>query len=291
VIDPYFPDSELYDVPLDSLERRGVEEAVEVARRADVAILVLGGNERTVRENFSRTSLDLAGRQELLLRAVYATGTPVVLVLLDGRAASINWAERHVPAILHAWFPGERTGDAVARVLFGEYNPGGKLPVTFPRSVGQLPLAFPFKPGADSEGNVRVNGVLFPFGHGLSYTTFAYSGLAVESPRVGTRDTVRLRCTVRNTGGVAGDEVVQLYLRDDVSSVTTPVRVLRGFERVHLAPGEERVVHFDLPPRALALWNEEDRFVVEPGTFTLMVGSSSTDIRLTGTFEVVGVSP
>ncbi|MDR1273235.1 MAG: glycoside hydrolase family 3 C-terminal domain-containing protein [Odoribacteraceae bacterium] len=286
VIDPYFPESELYDVPLDSLERRLIDEAVALAARSEVAILVLGGNERTVKESYSRTSLNLAGRQERLLRAVHATGTPLVLVLLDGRAATINWAARHVPAIVHAWFPGEMTGDAVARVLFGDYNPGGKLPVTFPKSVGQVPFAFPFKPGSDSEGRARVNGVLYPFGHGLSYTTFEYSGLVVERPRAGRQDTVALRCRVRNTGEVPGDEVVQLYVRDDVSSVTTYVKVLRGFERVHLAPGEERTVRFTLSPRDLGLWNEEDRFVVEPGTFTLMVGSSSEDTRLTGRLEI-----
>jgi beta-glucosidase len=283
VIDPHFPESELYDVPLDTTERRRIDEAVALAARSEVAILVLGGNERTVRESYSRTSLDLAGRQEQLLREVHATGTPVVLVLLDGRAASINWAARHVPAIVHAWFPGETTGDAVASVLFGAYNPGGKLPVTFPRSVGQVPLAFPFKPGADSEGKVRVNGALYPFGHGLSYTTFAYDNLAVS--RHGG-DTVVVRCSVRNSGNVAGDEVVQLYIRDDVSSVTTRVKSLRGFERLHLLPGETREARFILPPRALALRDERDRFVVEPGTFTIMVGSSSEDTRLTGSLVV-----
>jgi beta-glucosidase len=286
VIDPRFPESELYDVPLDSLEQRLVDEAVALAARSEVAILVLGGNERTVRESHSRTSLNLAGRQEHLLRAVHATGTPLVLVLLDGRAATINWAAGHVPAIVHAWFPGEMTGDAVARVLFGDYNPGGKLPVTFPKSVGQVPFAFPFKPGSDSEGRTRVNGALFPFGHGLSYTTFEYSGLVVERPHAGRQDTIALSCRVRNTGETPGDEVVQLYVRDDVSSVTTYVKTLRGFERVHLAPGEERTVRFTLAPRDLGLWNEENRFVVEPGTFTLMIGSSSEDTRLTGKLEI-----
>ncbi|MDR0765580.1 MAG: glycoside hydrolase family 3 C-terminal domain-containing protein [Odoribacteraceae bacterium] len=283
VIDAHFPESEMYDVPLDETERRAMDEAVETARRAEVVVLVLGGNERTVGESRSRTTLDLPGRQDQLAREVCATGRPVVLVLLDGRASSINWAARHMPAIVHAWFPGEATGEAVARVLFGAYHPGGKLPVTFPRSVGQVPLAFPFKPGADSEGTVRVNGALYPFGHGLSYTTFEYSGLALEWTR---DDTLRLRCRVRNAGRVAGDEVVQVYARDEVSSVTTHERSLRGFTRVHLAAGEEREVCFSLPPRAFGLWDERDRFVVEPGAFTLMVGSSSTDIRLTGQITI-----
>ena len=143
-----------------------IHEAVELAKASDIAILVLGGNEKTVREEFSRTNLDLCGRQQKLLEAVYATGKPVVLVMVDGRAATINWANKYVPAIIHAWFPGEFMGDAIAKVLFGDYNPGGRLAVTFPKSVGQIPFAFPFKPGSDSKGKVRVDGVLYPFGYG-----------------------------------------------------------------------------------------------------------------------------
>ncbi len=286
IIDKHFPESELYDVPLDADEQAMIDEAVALARESEVAILVLGGNEKTVREEYSRTELDLCGRQEELLRAVCATGTPVVLLLVDGRAATINWAARYVPGIVHAWFPGEFMGQAVARVLFGEYNPGGKLAVTFPKTVGQVPFAFPFKPGSDSKGFVRVDGALYPFGHGLSYTTFAYSDLRIDNPIIGVQGSVRLSCRVKNTGGVAGDEVVQLYLRDEVSSVTTYVKVLRGFERIHLKPGEEKEVSFVLTPQDLGLWNRDNRFVVEPGGFTVMVGSSSEDIRLKGRFEV-----
>ena len=286
IIDKHFPESELYDVPLDADEQAMIDEAVALARESEVAILVLGGNEKTVREEYSRTELDLCGRQEELLRAVCATGTPVVLLLVDGRAATINWAARYVPGIVHAWFPGEFMGQAVARVLFGEYNPGGKLSVTFPKTVGQVPFAFPFKPGSDSKGFVRVDGALYPFGHGLSYTTFAYSDLRIDNPVIGVQGSVRLSCRVKNTGGVAGDEVVQLYLRDEVSSVTTYVKVLRGFERIHLKPGEEKEVSFVLTPQDLGLWNRDNRFVVEPGGFTVMVGSSSEDIRLKGRFEV-----
>lgn len=286
IIDKHFPESELYDVPLDADEQAMIDEAVALARESEVAILVLGGNEKTVREEYSRTELDLCGRQEELLRAVCATGTPVVLLLVDGRAATINWAARYVPGIVHAWFPGEFMGQAVARVLFGEYNPGGKLAVTFPKTVGQVPFAFPFKPGSDSKGFIRVDGALYPFGHGLSYTTFAYSDLRIDNPVIGVQGSVRLSCRVKNTGGVAGDEVVQLYLRDEVSSVTTYVKVLRGFERIHLKPGEEKEVSFVLTPQDLGLWNRDNRFVVEPGGFTVMVGSSSEDIRLKGRFEV-----
>ena len=286
IIDKHFPESELYDVPLDADEQAMLDEAVALARSSEVAILVLGGNEKTVREEYSRTDLDLCGRQEELLRAVCATGAPVILVLVDGRAATINWAARYVPGIVHAWFPGEFMGQAVAQVLFGEYNPGGKLAVTFPKTVGQVPFAFPFKPGSDSKGFVRVDGPLYPFGYGLSYTTFAYSDLQIKNPVTGVQGSVGLSCRVKNTGGVAGDEVVQLYLRDEVSSVTTYVKVLRGFERIHLEPGEEKEVRFTLTPQDLGLWNRDNRFVVEPGTFTVMVGSSSEDIRLKGQFEV-----
>lgn len=286
IIDKYFPESELYNVPLDQEEQRMIDEAVALAKASDVAVLVLGGNEKTVREEFSRTSLDLCGRQQQLLEAVCATGTPVVLVMIDGRAASINWAQRHVKAIIHGWFPGEFTGQAIAQVLFGDYNPGGRLAVTFPKSVGQIPMAFPFKPGSDTDGRVRVAHPLYPFGYGLSYTTFQYSDLQISQPVIGPQGSLDIRCKVTNSGGRAGDEVEQLYLRDDVSSVTTYVKVLRGFERIHLAPGETKEVTFHLTPQDLGLWNRDNHFVVEPGTFTVMVGSSSEDIRLKGSFEV-----
>ena len=286
IIDRYFPESELYNVPLDAKEQAGIDEAVALARESDVTIMVLGGNEKTVREEYSRTSLDLCGRQEILLQAVHAVGKPVILLMIDGRASTINWAERYIPGIVHAWFPGEFMGDAIAQVLFGDYNPGGKLAVTFPRSVGQIPFAFPFKPGSDSKGFVRVTGSLYPFGYGLSYTTFAYRDLKIDNPVIGIQGSVKLSCKVKNTGKVAGDEVVQLYLRDEVSSVTTYVKVLRGFERVHLQPGEEKEVSFILTPQELGLWNKDNYFVVEPGTFSVMIGSSSEDIRLQGIFNI-----
>ena len=286
IIDKYFPESELYHVPLDAEEQRMIDEAVALAAASDVAVMVLGGNELTVREAYSRTSLDLCGRQQQLLEAVCATGKPVVLVMIDGRASTINWAQKYVKAIVHGWFPGEFTGQAIASVLFGDYNPGGRLAVTFPKTVGQIPFAFPMKPGSDTDSHVRVSRVLYPFGYGLSYTTFGYSDLKVSNPVIGVQGQTTVSCRVTNTGSLAGDEVVQLYIRDDVSSVTRYVKELRGFERIHLQPGETKEVQFTLTPQELGLWNRDNHFVVEPGTFTLMVGASSEDIRLTGTIEV-----
>ena len=285
IIDKYFPESELYDIPLDADEQKMIDEAVEIARQSDVAIMVLGGNELTVREEYSRTSLNLCGRQEQLLKAVKATGKPVVLVLVDGRAATINWAQKYIDGIVHAWFPGEFTGTAIAKVLFGEYNPGGRLAVTFPKSVGQIPFAFPMKPGSDSEGRVRVAHSLYPFGYGLSYTSFRYDDLQLSHPVISLNDSVKVSCQITNTGKMDGDEVVQLYLHDDVSSVTRYVKELRGFERIHLKAGETKRVCFMLTPQELGMWtnpNGIEKFEVEPGSFTIMVGASSEDIRLKG---------
>lgn len=287
ILDAYFPESELYEIGLDATEDAAISEAVKLAKDSEVAIMVLGGNEKTVREEYSRTSLNLCGRQEKLLRAVYETGTPVVLVMVDGRAASINWADKYIPGIIHAWFPGEFMGDAIAQVLFGDYNPGGKLPVTFPKSVGQIPMAFPFKPGADSDGFVRVAHPLYHFGYGLSYTTFEFSDLKINHIVPGKNGNVEISCSVANTGKMKGDEVVQLYIRDEVCSVTTYVKSLRGFERISLEPGEKKSVKFKLTPQDLGLWNKDGHFVVEPGYFKVMIGASSDDIRLTDRFEVL----
>lgn len=286
IIDKYFPESELYDIPLDSEEQKLIDEAVALAKSSEVAIVVLGGNEKTVREEYSRSDLNLAGRQENLLKAIHATGTPVVLLLIDGRVATINWADKYIPAIVHAWFPGEFTGNAVAKVLFGDYNPGGKSAVTFPKSVGQIPFAFPFKPGSDTPGFVRVSGALYPFGYGLSYTNFSYSDLQLSEEEIGTKENIEISFKIKNTGSREGDEIVQLYLNDEVSSVTTYVKNLRGFERIHLKAGEEKEVSFTLTPRDLGLWNRHNEFVVEPGKFNVMIGSSSENILLTKNFTV-----
>ncbi len=283
-----WPRIEILSEPLSAGERAGIDAAVRAARGADAAIVVLGDGLRTVGESRSRTSLDLPGRQRELLQAVQATGTPVVLVLVNGRPASINWADAHVPAILEAWFPGAQGGTAVADALFGDYNPGGKLTVTFPRTAGQIPFNFPTKPNAQWEGEAsRNNGALYYFGHGLSYTTFAYSGLRVSPARQRNGGDVEVSVDVRNSGARAGDEVVQLYTRDVVGLVTTYEKNLRGFERIHLAPGETRTVAFTLAPKDLELWNREMKHVVEPGAFEVMVGGGSEDIRLRGGFEVL----
>lgn len=286
IIDPHFPESEILDFPKTAEEVRLMEEAIHAAKQAEVVVMVLGGNELTVREDRSRTSLNLPGRQEELLKAVCATGKPVILVMLDGRASSINYAAACVPAILHAWFPGEFCGQAVAEALFGDYNPGGRLAVTFPKSVGQIPFAFPFKPGSDESSSTSVYGALYPFGHGLSYTTFTYSDLHISPSHQGVQGDIHISCKIKNTGKTKGDEVVQLYLRDEISSVTTYTKVLRGFERISLEAGEEQTVHFRLRPQDLGLWDKNMNFRVEPGSFKVMLGASSTDIRLHGQFEI-----
>jgi beta-glucosidase len=283
-----WPETEVLPEPLSREEQDEINRAVEAARKSDAAIVVLGDiSPKTVGESASRTSLDLPGRQLELVQAVHAAGKPVIVVLINGRPLSINWVNKFVPGILEAWFPGAQGGTAIADALFGDYNPGGKLTVTFPRSVGQIPLNFPTKPNAQWEGEkTRVNGALYNFGHGLSYTTFAYSNLKISPAKQNPRGNINVSLDVRNTGAREGDEVVQLYTRDVVSSVTTYEKNLRGFERVGLKPGETRTVTFTLTPDDLALWDRNMRFVVEPGTFKVMIGSSSEDIRLTGEFEI-----
>lgn len=289
VVDARYPISEILPEPLNNEETRMIDEAVKAAMQSDVVILALGGSEVTVREDKSRTDLNLPGRQMDLLKAVQATNKPIVLVLIDGRAATINYAQEHIPAIVHAWFPGEMGGRAIPEVLFGDYNPGGKLAVTFPKSVGQIPFAFPFKPGSDAKSEYAVYGALYPFGYGLSYTTFEYSNLQIAPLKQNDKGDITVSINLKNTGNYKGDEVVQLYLNDEYSSVTTYTKVLRGFERITLQPGEQKQVTFTLTPQDLGLWNRDNKFVVEPGTFEVQIGSSSQDIRLRGVFEVLDI--
>jgi len=286
VVDDNFPESDVFKSPPSAEVRAGINAAVKAAQGADVAILALGENGAICRESASRISLDLPGYQQELLEAIHATGIPVVLVLSSGRPLSVNWADKNIPAIVNLWFPGEAGGDALAEVLAGDYTPAGRLPVTVPRSVGQIPLNFPTRPGANGRDPGQVSGPLYPFGHGLSYTTFGYTNLTVSPAIQGPQGRIELAVEVTNAGDRAGDEVVQLYLRDDYSSVTTFEKSLRGFERVHLAPGETRTVRFTLVPEHLALFDRNQRWTVEPGRFTVMIGASSEDIRLEGSFHI-----
>lgn len=297
LVDANWPESELMEYPLSENEQEEIEKAVSQTKQADVAVVVLGGGQRTCGENKSRSSLALPGRQLDLLKAVVATGKPVVLVLINGRPLSINWADKFVPAILEAWYPGSKGGKAVADVLFGDYNPGGKLTATFPKTVGQIPFNFPCKPSSQIDGGKnpglngnmsRVNGALYPFGFGLSYTTFEYSDLKISPAIITPNQKTYVTCKVTNTGKRAGDEVVQLYVRDVLSSVTTYEKNLAGFERVYLKPGETKEITFPIDRKALELLNADMHWVVEPGEFTLMIGASSTDIRLNGTLTVSG---
>jgi len=288
VVNEHWPETEVLPEPLTTEEKRQIDEAVEAAKNSDVAIVVLGDSGKTVGESASRTSLDLPGRQLELVQAVYAAGKPVVVVLLNGRPMSINWVNKYVPGIIEGWFPGAQGGTAIAEVLFGDYNPGGKLTMTFPKTAGQIPYNFPTKPDAQWEGEkTRVNGALYYFGYGLSYTSFAYSNLKISPGEHGLRDDVTVSVDVQNTGSREGTEVVQLYTRDLVSSVTTYEKNLRGFQRVLLKPGETKTISFTLTPADLSLWDRNMKFVVEPGMFRVMIGASSEDIKLKGEFEIV----
>lgn len=262
-----------------------LREAVETARQADVVLLVLGDNEQTCREGWStshlgdRDTLDLPGRQEELLRAVYAIGKPVILLLIQGRPASINFAVEHIPAILEGWYLGQEGGNAVAEVLFGDVNPGGKLPITFPRSVGQVPAYYYHKPSARRGYLFSSPEPLFPFGHGLSYTGFAYSDLRLSRDEIQAGETAILSVDVTNIGERLGDEVVQLYVHDLLSQrVTRPVKLLKGFQRITLQPGECQTVSFPAGPEQLQYLDESMQQVVEPGQFELMVGGSSKTV-------------
>ena len=295
LVDANWPESEIIDYPLTSDEKKEIDIAVENALKSDVAVVVLGGGQRTCGENKSRTSLELPSRQLQLLQAVQATGKPVILVLINGRPLSVNWADKFVPAILEAWYPGSKGGIAIADVLFGDYNPGGKLTVTFPKTVGQIPFNFPAKPASQVDGGKnpgpdgnmsRVNGALYPFGYGLSYTTFEYSDIQISPKVITPNETATVTLKVTNTGDMAGDEVVQLYTRDVLSSVTTYEKNLAGFERVHLQPGETKEVKFTIDRKHLELLDADMKWVVEPGEFVVIAGSSSEDIRQTTVLNV-----
>jgi beta-glucosidase len=274
----------------------GIDEAVRAAREADVTIIAVGEAAEMSGEAAVRSSLDLPGRQLDLVKAIHATGKPYAVVLMNGRPLSINWLAENSPAILEAWFAGTQAGHAIADVLFGDVNPGGKLPVTFPRSVGQVPIYYNHKntgrpPDANNKYTSKYLDLpwtpLYPFGHGLSYTTFRLSNLRLSAARIRPDGSLTVTVEVENTGRRAGDEIVQLYIRDVAASVTRPVRELKGFERVTLKPGERRHVTFTLTPEHLGFWNRELRFAVEPGAFKVFAGNSSVG-GLEASFEVIG---
>ena len=275
-------------VPADSASNGGrIAAAAVLARKSDVAIVVVGDNEMTAREAYAenhlgdRATLGLPGQQEELVRAILATGTPTVLVLIHGRPLSIPALAQDVPAILDGWYLGQETGTAVAEALFGDLNPGGKLPLTVARHVGQLPVFYNYKPSARRGYVLDTTQPLFPFGYGLSYTTFSYSNLRVAPQRIGPPAVARaiVSVDVSNTGARAGDEVVQLYIRDQVSMATRPVKELKGFQRVTLQPGERRTLTFEIGPEHLAYHGPDMKRVVEPGRFDVMVGGNSVDVR------------
>ena len=265
----------------------GFQQAVDIAKQSDVAIVVVGETADMVGEAASRSTIDLPGRQLELVQAIHATGKPTVVVLVNGRSLAIEWIAANVPAILESWMGGIHGGDAVADVLFGDVNPGGKLPVTFPRSVGQVPMYYNYlntgrPPEAENKYTSKYLDLpwtpLFPFGFGLSYTKFKISNLQLSAPRINTNGKLTVSAEVENVGRRVGDEVVQLYIRDPVATMSRPVKELKGFQRVTLQPGEKRRVQFVLDREHLGFWNREMRFVVEPGEFRVMVGASSADV-------------
>jgi beta-glucosidase len=261
---------------------KNIPAAVATAKAAETVVMALGEWEGISGEGYDRSSLDLPGDQQQLLEAVAATGKPVVLVLENGRPLTIGWAKKNVPAILEAWYPGEFGGQAIAETLFGDNNPAGRLTITFPRSLGQLPDYYSYDPSrihkyVDDDGKP-----LFPFGFGLSYTTFRYDHLAVQAPAPGSNGNIRIAVDVTNTGQKDGDEVAQLYMREDVGSVETPDRLLQGFSRIHLKPQETKTLTFSVPQKQLAVWNAESRWAVEAGNYTVWVGGSSEAPLTTG---------
>jgi beta-glucosidase len=268
-------------------DRKQIAEAIEVAKQGDVIILAIGGNEQTSREAWGlnhmgdRASLDLIGRQEELVRAMLATGKPVIALLYNGRPLSINYLVQNVPVIFECWYLGQENGHAVADVLFGDVNPSGKLPISIPRSAGHLPVFYNYKPSARRGYLFDDVLPLYPFGYGLSYTTFTIQNVRLEKKTIKTGGSSRVIAEVTNTGKREGSEVVQMYIRDVVSSATRPIKELKGFQKITLRPGENRTVGFDITPDLLAFYDVNMKYVVEPGEFTIMIGNSSRDEDLT----------
>jgi len=273
-----------------------IQAAVADARKADVAILGLGEWQKISGEGFDRSNLSLPGRQQQLLEAIVATGKPVVLVLQNGRPLTLSWAKQHVPAILETWYPAEFGGQATAETLFGDNNPGGHLTVTFPENIGQLPTFYNSDPSRKQNYVDNDGKPLFPFGYGLSYTTFQFSNLTATPPPPGSKNDLHFSVDVTNTGDRAGDEVAQLYLHQDTTSVETPSRSLQGFSRIHLAPHETKTVRFIVPQAQLSIWNRERHWVTESGSFTAWTGADSTaslttKLKLSASAKVSATTP
>lgn len=294
IVDPAWPESEIYGFEPSAEEILQADEAVASAASSDVVIAVMGGNRRTCGENKTRTGLNLPPGQQYLLRQLKKTGKPVVLVVVAGRPLSLGWEDRNLDAILYAWYPGAHGGTAVSEALSGAYNPGGKTPVTFVKSVGQIPFNFPYKPNSQVNGytglgltgkTASVDGALYPFGYGLSYTSFEYSDMRVSKKDLMPDEGFTVSCEVKNTGTVKGDEVVQLYIHDQVSSITVYEKQLRGFERVTLEPGEKKTVTFELSPSDFEMLDSRMNRLIEPGLFDIYLGSSSEDFRLGATIN------
>ena len=280
-----FPD----EVKINETDTAGIGEAVALAKKSDVVIMVLGEHGMQSGEGRSRSRLDLPGLQQQMLEAVYAVNKNVVLVLMNGRPLAITWANENVPAILEAWQPGIQSGDAIAQILFGEYNPSGKLPMTFPRSVGQVPIYYNHystgRPGPKTEVfwshyTDETNKPLYPFGYGLSYTKFDYSKLKIDDA---DPSKIKVSVSVKNSGKLSGEEIVQLYIRDMTASIVRPVKELKGFQKIKLDAGEVKQVDFLLTGAELGFYNSKGEFIVEPGVFKIMVGTNS-EKGITGQF-------
>ena len=272
--------------------KEGFEDALKIAKSCDVAVMFMGNSvPETEGENRDRCNLDLPGVQADLIREICRVGVPVVVVLINGSAVTMaDWVDK-VNAIVEAWYPGEEGGNAIADVLFGDYNPGGKLPITFPKTTGQLPLYYNHRPTGRVDDYVDLRGKqpLFPFGHGLSYTEFEYSNLRIDPGKIDAQGRVSISVDVENIGEYEGDEVIQLYIHKSFSTVSRPVKELKGFKRITLKPGEKKSVNFTLGREELAFYDADMNLTVEPGVYEVMIGSSSEDIRLKGTFEVSSV--
>lgn len=292
VINKGWPESELYPTPLSSTEQADINKTVQQALKSDVIIAVVGEDEKRCGECRSRTSLDLPGRQRDLLMALHKTGKPMIVVLINGQPLTINWTNDHADAILEAWFPNQVGGQAIAETLFGDNNPGGKLSITFPKSTGEIEWNFPYKPfshgrqpkhGPNGSGHTSVWGSIYPFGYGLSYTNFEYSNMKVSplhSDSFTRNDSIKVSCTVKNSGAMKGDEVVQLYYKDLVSSVIVYEYQLRGFQRITLKPQESKQIDFVLAPEDLELLDRNMQWKTEAGEYELLIGASSEDFRL-----------